>query len=139
MTDGIPILRHTVLDCLEPRRLAEFYRQLLGYDYRPGHETPREGEDWLVLRDPAGRAGIAFQLVDEMTRPTWPDPAVPQQLHFDMTVSDKDELDAQHVRVLELGGELLLDGSDNEEEPIRVYADPAGHPFCIFVWAQPPT
>ena len=23
--------------------------------------------------------------------------------------------------------------TDDEDEPLHVYADPAGHPFCIFV------
>jgi hypothetical protein len=43
------------------------------------------------------------------------------------------DLDAAHERTLRLGARLLLDRSDDPEEPLRVYADPAGHPFCIFV------
>jgi hypothetical protein len=35
--------------------------------------------------------------------------------------------------VLALGGSMLLDRFDNEVEPLRVYGDPSGHPFCIFV------
>jgi hypothetical protein len=35
-----------------------------------------------------------------------------------------------------LGAELLEDRSGDTEEPLRVYADPAGHPFCIFVSAS---
>jgi hypothetical protein len=35
--------------------------------------------------------------------------------------------------VLALGGELRLDRSHDPDEPLRVYADPAGHTFCIFV------
>ena len=58
---------------------------------------------------------------------------VPQQLHLDLTVADRAELDAVHRRVLELGGVLRLDRSDDPEEPLRVYADPDGHPFCVFV------
>ena len=46
---------------------------------------------------------------------------------------DKTELDVQHGRALSLGAVLLQDRSDDEDEPLRVYADPAGHPFCIFV------
>ena len=30
-------------------------------------------------------------------------------------------------------GRLLYDRSADPQEPLRVYADPAGHPFCIFV------
>lgn len=43
------------------------------------------------------------------------------------------DLDVQHERALALGARLLEDRSDDAEEPLRVYADPAGHPFCIFV------
>jgi hypothetical protein len=28
---------------------------------------------------------------------------------------------------------LLLDRTDDQNEPLYVFADPAGHPFCIFV------
>ena len=57
----------------------------------------------------------------------------PQQAHLDFVVPSKEELEIQHQRALELGARVLHDGSDEEEEPIYIYADPAGHPFCIFV------
>jgi hypothetical protein len=60
---------------------------------------------------------------------------VPQQLHLDLTVTSVAELDAQHERALALGARLRYDRSDDPEEPLRVYADPAGHPFCVFVHA----
>lgn len=46
---------------------------------------------------------------------------------------DKRELDHQHQQALPLGARLLLDRSADEEEPLRAYTHPAGHPFCIFV------
>ena len=50
-----PQLLHTVLDTTTPRELAEFYRELLGLQYRPGDELPTDGTpdeaDWLVLVD----------------------------------------------------------------------------------------
>jgi Glyoxalase-like domain len=58
-------------------------------------------------------------------------------LHLDLTVRSITELDAQHARALSLGARLLRDRTADPEEPLRVYADPAGHPFCIFV-AEPP-
>jgi hypothetical protein len=128
-----------VLDCTDARALAEFYRQLLGFEYRPGDEPPEAGEvdiaaqQWLVLRNPAGPSGIAFQPVDHLEPATWPDPSVPQQLHLDMTVRTVEDLDTQHQRAIALGARLLLDRSDDADEPLRVYADLAGHPFCIFV------
>ena len=135
---GIPRLRQVVLDCPDARTLAEFYRQLLGLDYRPGDEAPPpgapdpRGQDWLVLRDPAG-AGLAFQQVPDLPEPTWPEGPRPQMLHLDTTVPTLDDLRSQHERALALGARLLLDRSDDADEPLYVYADPAGHPFCIFV------
>ena len=43
------------------------------------------------------------------------------------------ELNAQHERALALGAKVLRDRSNDPQEPLRVYADPSGHPFCIFV------
>jgi hypothetical protein len=141
---AFPQLRQVVLDCEDARRLAEFYRELLGLAYRPGDEPPPAGEpdpagsDWLVLRDASGRTRIAFSQVDSLPPATWPEGPRPQQLHLDLTVPTAAELDRQHERTLALGGRLLLDRSADPEEPLRVYADLAGHPFCIFV-ATPPT
>lgn len=129
-----PRLRQVVLDTPDARLLAEFYRQLLGLVYRAGHEdTDPAGDVWLVLQDSEGRSVLAFQQVEPQPTSTWPAPEIPQQLHLDMTVDSKAELDVQDRRALTLGARLLLDRSDDPEEPLRVYADPAGHPFCIFV------
>jgi hypothetical protein len=136
---GFPVIRQTVLDTTDPRRLAEFYRQLFGLRYRPGDELPgpgqpdQKGQDWLVLRTPAGAPALAFQKVGELPEVTWPGGPVPQQLHLDTTVPTAADLDIAHERALALGARLLMDRSADPEEPLRVYADPAGHPFCIFV------
>ncbi|TQM57363.1 VOC family protein [Humibacillus xanthopallidus] len=132
-----PRLLHTVLDTTRPRQLAEFYRQLLGLHYRPGDEPPTDGTadeaDWLVLVDSAGARMLAFQLVDHLARTTWPTHEVPMQLHVDFTVSSRDELERQRGRAEALGAELLLDRSDDPDEPLYVFADLSGHPFCLFV------
>jgi hypothetical protein len=91
-----------------------------------------------VLRDPSGVIRLAFQQVAELREATWPEGPVPQQLHLDLTVTTPHDLDAQHERALALGARLLHDRSGDPEEPLRVYADPAGHPFCIFVATTPP-
>lgn len=136
---GFPELRQVVLDCTDARALAEFYRQLLGYRYRPGDEPPPvgapdpAGQDWLVLRDAADTPRLAFQQVAALPKATWPDDSVPQQLHLDLTVGTAADLNVQHERAMALGARLLYDRSEDPEEPLRVYADPAGHPFCIFV------
>ena len=132
----MPHLLHTVLDAEDVRELAEFYRQLLSLQYRPGDE-PSAGAgddvDWLVLTDRRGNRVLAFQQVAHLPRVTWPDGPVAQQLHLDLTVPSVEQLDRQHQRALDLGAQLLRDRSDDPDEPLRVYADPAGHPFCIFV------
>jgi hypothetical protein len=136
---AFPVIRQTVLDTTDPRRLAEFYRQLFGLRYRPGDEPPAPGQpdpagqDWLVLKSAPGGAALAFQKVEDLPEATWPDGPVPQQLQLDTTVPSAAELDAQHERAIALGARLIEDRSDDPEEPLRVYADPAGHPFCIFV------
>lgn len=130
-----PSMLQVVLDATDARRLAEFYRELLGYVYRPGDE-PRPDESqpgWLVIRHPSGAPRIAFQLVPALPRSTWPNDGVPQQLHLDLMVHSLDELNAQHARVQQLGATLLYDRSADPQEPLYVYADPSGHPFCIFV------
>ncbi len=143
MSASYPTVRQTVLDCQQPRRLAEFYRELLGYEYRPGDEPPDDGpdergEDWLVIRPPGGGHGLAFQANAEYVPPVWtpgPDRPGDQQmmLHLDLTAPDADGLEDQRRRVLELGGAVLYDRTADEDEPLYVFADPAGHPFCIFV------
>lgn len=136
---GVPTLRQVVLDCTDARALAEFYRQLLGLGYRPGDEPPHgdepdtAGQDWLVLRHEDGGTQVAFQQVAELPEATWPDGPYPQMLHLDLTVPSVADLDVADERALALGARPLLDRSDDPEEPLRVYADPAGHPFCVFV------
>ena len=135
----IPRLVQVVLDTRDARASAEFWRELLGLRYRPGHEPPTDGaddldgRDWLNLRTAEGEPVLAFQQTEVLARSTWPQPDVPQQLHLDLSVHSLAELDAVHERVLRLGGELRLDRAGDEEEPLRVYADPDGHPFCVFV------
>lgn len=128
---------HTVIDTTNPRRLAEFYRQLLGYEYRDGDAIPtneeRDDPDWLVLTDSSGSRKLAFQQVEELAPTTWPSAEVPMQMHIDFTVTDIEELEQQRARAEELGATLLSDSATDPVEPLYVFVDPAGHPFCIFV------
>ena len=96
---AFPVIRQTVLDSTDPRRLAEFYRQLFGLRYHPGDQPPGpgqpdpHGQDWLILTSPAGGPTLAFQKVGELPEATWPDGQVPQQLHLDATVPTVTDLD----------------------------------------------
>lgn len=116
-------MHHVVLDCPDPDALAGFYSALLGLPV-----TYRD-DDWAVVAASETSSGLAFQLAPGNPAPTWPDPAVPQQFHLDIMVED---VAAAGPRVLALGA-IELDGEN-------VYADPAGHPFCLIrrpPWAPP--
>ena len=116
-------MHHVIVDCPEPAALAEFYSAVLGLPV-----TYRD-EDFAVVAVNDTTSGLAFQRAPDNRPPTWPDPAVPQQVHLDIMVED---VAAAGPRVLELGA-IKLDGEN-------VYADPAGHPFCLIPrprWAPP--
>ncbi|WP_374455100.1 VOC family protein [Nocardioides sp.] len=133
---AVPQLLHTVLDAVDVRTEAEFWRDLLGLAYRPGDEVPdaeADDADWLVLTHPDGRRCLAVQEVAALPSSRWPEPGHPSVSHLDTTVPSRTALDAVHERVLELGGELRLDRTDDPDEPLRAYASPAGHVFCVFV------
>jgi catechol 2,3-dioxygenase-like lactoylglutathione lyase family enzyme len=136
-TTTYPRLLHTAIDTTDARGLAEFYRELLGLHYRPGDERPADGEvddaDWLVLLDADDNRTLVIQQVERLERTTWPSHDVPMQMHLDLTVPDVEELERQVARAQSLGATLLLDRTDEEDEPLYVLADPSGHPFCVFV------
>ncbi|MFB9542345.1 VOC family protein [Micromonospora sagamiensis] len=114
-------LRSVVIDCPDPRALAAFYGELLGLSIAE-EETD---DDWVVLGGPPGQhPRIAFQMAPDLRPPNWPDPERPQQFHLDVQV---DDVDAAEQRVLALGARRL----PGEGDGFRVYADPAGHPFCL--------
>lgn len=107
------------VDCPDAAALARFYSALLGMKI-----TYEGAEGAMISGD--DQPGIVFQNVSGYNPPRWPDPAYPQQLHLDATVADADHAEA---KALTLGATRLPGGG----ETFRVYADPAGHPFC-FVW-----
>ncbi|MBO0842798.1 MAG: VOC family protein [Nocardioides sp.] len=138
MGETYPSLLQTVIDAVDVRAEAEFYRRLLGLRYRPGDEPPTYGADdadWLVLADEDGRRRLAFQQVEpgDFEPTTWPERGVGKHYHLDTGVPDVAELDRQHERALALGARLRSDQSDDPDEQLRVYRDPEGHLFCIFV------
>jgi catechol 2,3-dioxygenase-like lactoylglutathione lyase family enzyme len=117
-------LHHVILDCPEPRALAAFYSALLG------HPITYDDGDFAVVAPDDRTSGLAFQRSPDQRPPTWPDPAVPQQIHVDVMV---DDLAAAREAVLALGATELPTGD-------HVFADPAGHPFCLIPrpgWAPP--
>ncbi|WP_320781672.1 VOC family protein [Streptomyces sp. CRN 30] len=119
-------LRSVVVDCPDPAGLARFYAAVAG-------GTPEREDDpgWVVLRLPDGPR-LAFQRAPELTAPQWPrSDRDAQQFHLDFDGgSTWEEMDASHEKVLALGARVL-DAADREKKDFVVYADPAGHPFCL--------
>jgi catechol 2,3-dioxygenase-like lactoylglutathione lyase family enzyme len=129
---ALATLGSVVLDCPDPRALAAFYAEVLGgkvtlYAEEPGGSTVEtEGEaDWVVLRLPDGQE-LAFQSAPGHVPPRWPSSDGSQQFHLDLTVEN---LDAAEKEVLALGAKVL--DAEDQKRTWRVYADPAGHPFCL--------
>ena len=106
-----------MIDCPDAKALSTFYAELLG---KP---ITNEGEGMAMLGQEGDRP-VLFQQVADYTPPQWPDPAHPQQFHLDITV---DDIEAGEKAVLALGATRLPGKGDNW----RVYADPAGKPFCL--------
>ena len=120
-------MHHVVIDCPDPAALAAFYSELLGLP------VTYASDDFVVVAASDRTSGLAFQLAPEHRPPTWPDDAVPQQIHLDVMV---DDVDAAAERVLAIGATRL----GVTAEGVHVYADPAGHPFCLIPrpgWAPP--
>jgi catechol 2,3-dioxygenase-like lactoylglutathione lyase family enzyme len=107
-------MHHVVLDCPDPLSLATFYSRLLS------QPITYQDDDWVVVSTSDQASGLAFQRSPDHVPPTWPNPAVQQQVHLDIMVED---VEASTAPVLALGARKL-DGDG-------VFADPAGHPFCL--------
>jgi catechol 2,3-dioxygenase-like lactoylglutathione lyase family enzyme len=118
----------------DPRALAEFYARLLG---RPVTTTegPRDGEPptagWAQIRPlpETSEPTLNFEYETQWTQPAWPAEAGRQSAtqHLDIWVTDLDEACAQAI---EAGATLA---PVQPQESVRVFLDPAGHPFCLFL------
>ncbi len=112
-----------VLDAPDPAELGAFYRRLLGWEVRS------EEPGWMTLRAPGGGAGLAFQEESRYARPVWPAGPDDQQMmtHLDIEVQDLQEAGAHAIAC----GATLA--GYQPQQNVRVYLDPAGHPFCLWV------
>ena len=118
-------LTATVLGTPDPRGLARFYQRLLGWPIRD------DTAEWATLRPADGGTGLSFQRERGHVPPVWPPEPGTQQMqqHLDFEVDDL----AAACAVAEEAGARRLGGYDDPHEVVRIYADPAGHPFCLFV------
>lgn len=109
-----------VFDAADLAAESRFWSGLLG-------GTVDAEEDWhMVFVD--GKPRIGVQLAPDHVPPEWPD-GNPQQIHLDLWV---DDIDTAHEEVMSWGAKLLQAAAATEEpDNFQVYADPAGHPFCL--------
>ena len=116
-------LSTVVLDAPDARELADFYRRLLGWEINVD-----EG-DWVLLRRPDDGTSLSFQTEPHYVRPVWPGAQGEQlmMLHLDIEVDDLDEAGAHAIAL----GAVLA--SFQPQDDVRVYLDPAGHPFCLWI------
>jgi catechol 2,3-dioxygenase-like lactoylglutathione lyase family enzyme len=106
--------------------LGSFYHALLGWQY--GANEP----GWVTLRPPDDGPGLSFQEETGHVPPVWPARTGDQQMqmHLDIEVDDLDEAGAHAIAAGATIAEV------QPQEFVRVYLDPAGHPFCL--WVRPP-
>jgi catechol 2,3-dioxygenase-like lactoylglutathione lyase family enzyme len=123
MTETPMTLSGVVLGAPDPHALAAFYEALLGY------ERTQDEADWVTIRPPGGGVGLSFQTETDHVPPAWPAGPGDQQMqvHLDVEVGD---LEASGARARELGATLA---AVQPQGHVRVWADPAGHPFCLFL------
>lgn len=107
----------------DPRALAAFYQRLLGWE--AGQDEP----EWATLRPPDGGPGLSFQLEEHYVRPTWPAGPGDQHMmvHLDIEVDDLEVAGRHAVAAGAVPAEY------QPQERVRVYLDPVGHPFCLWV------
>ena len=84
-------LHHVILDCPDPRALARFYSALLN------HPITYASDEFVVVAANDTTSGLAFQLAPDHRAPTWPDTAVPQQMHLDIMVRECRPRDASRA------------------------------------------
>jgi predicted enzyme related to lactoylglutathione lyase len=115
-------LSGVVLDSPDAGALADFYRRLLAWT------VEQDEPGWVKLRSASGGAGLSFQTEPQYTPPMWPAGPGDQQMqvHLDIAVED---LAAAGKHAVANGA--VLAGYQPQDD-VRVYLDPAGHPFCLF-------
>jgi catechol 2,3-dioxygenase-like lactoylglutathione lyase family enzyme len=115
-------LTAAVLGAPDPAALATFYQELLGWPFGSNEKG------WVTLRPEDGGPGLSFQEEEAHVPPVWPAGPGDQQMqvHLDIEV---DDLAAAGEVALAAGARLA---DVQPQDDVRVYLDPAGHPFCLW-------
>jgi catechol 2,3-dioxygenase-like lactoylglutathione lyase family enzyme len=116
-------LSSVAINCPDAAELAAFYADITG------GQVTFAGPSWATVNGPGGR--IDFQTVAGYTPPTWPEPTLPIQMHLDFSV---DDLAAAEGRALAAGATRYA--VQPNPDHCTVFADPAGHPFCLSTWGD---
>ena len=104
-----------VIDCLELKRMKEFWTAALGY----APDAAGESDDWCRLDDPDGRVNVSLQVV--------PDPTPGKnKLHLDLYTSNRE---AEVGRLMGLGAAVARLPTGDED--FVVMSDPEGNLFCV--------
>jgi hypothetical protein len=124
---SLPRVSGLVIGAPDAGELATFYERLLGW------KRTCDEPGWVMLAHPGNGPGLSFQTEPDLVRPTWPSKPGEQQMmmHLDIEVEDLDEASSHALAC----GAHLADFQPQRD--VRVYLDPAGHPFCLWVEDQP--
>ena len=116
-------LAGVTLDAPDANELAAFYHRLLGWT------AVQDEPGWVTLGAPDGGTGLSFQTEKNYVRPEWPSRTDRQQMsvHLDIRVDDL----AKACAHAEKAG--AKPAGFQPQDDVRVYLDPAGHPFCLFI------
>src|ERR1700722_18112569 len=116
-------LMNIVVDCPDADISARFWAAVLGW------ERVQEDAGSVDIADASdSQRRLVFQQIADYRPPGWPNQGPPQQLHLDVRVGALEIADqrGRALGAVPLGARVVL-----EDETYRVYADPAGHPFCL--------
>jgi hypothetical protein len=104
------------IDCADPRALASFWTQALGYELREANDRDAE------IVDPSGRGWpLLFQVVPEAK-------TVKNRLHLDIRAPRSMD---EEVQRLEAAGASVRGRVDEDDSFWTVMADPEGNEFCV--------
>lgn len=110
------VVKHVTFDCADPRRLADFWAQVVG-----GEVSSDWGGEFVTVRtEGAGVEHLAFGRVPEGK-------AAKNRVHLDFRADDRD---AEVDRIIALGATVVASHNLGDLE-WTVLQDPEGNEFCI--------